>query len=288
MTILLTAANGRTGRAVLTALAAKGARVKVFIRNEGQWPDLESLGAIDYAVGNMQEKQTVDEAVKGCDGIVHIGPPMHPDELEITGRFISAALHHRVERFIYYSVMHPLLRDIRHHRLKLDAEQHLVESGLAYSIVQPSRYMQHLENIWKQILETGVHAMPFSVEQRFSVVDLVDLAEATALVATQPGHLYACYELAGPQDLSQQDMAGIIGRQLQRQVRAEAMSLQQMEQGARARGAGDDRVEQMIAMNAHYDKHGFRGNPNVLCWLLGRPPAKFEDYVGRLVASGKQ
>lgn len=71
--------------------------------------------------------------------------------------------------------MHPLLRDIRHHRLKLQAEQLLVESGLVYSIVQPERYMQHLEKIWTQICDTDVHSMPFDIDQRFSVVDLNDL-----------------------------------------------------------------------------------------------------------------
>lgn len=288
MTILLTAANGRTGRAVLTALVSKNAQVRVFIRDEEQWPALERLGAVEYAVGDMQEVESIDAALKGCDRIVHIGPPMHPDEVEITSRFMRSARQQGIDCFIYYSVMHPLLRDIRHHRLKLDAEQRLVESGLAYTIVQPSRYMQHLENIWTQVLETGVHSMPFSVAQRFSVVDLKDLAEATAVVATQPGHAYACYELAGPQDLSQEDMADIIGKQLRRSIRAEALSLQQMEAGARARGASDDRVEQMIAMNAHYDQHGFRGNSNVLRWLLGRSPATFEEYVARLVARGKR
>ncbi len=32
-------------------------------------------------------------------------------------------------------------------------------------------------------------------------------------------------------------------------------------------------------MNLHYDAHGFRGNPNILEYLLGRPAARFHDYV---------
>ena len=45
MTTLLTAANGKTGRAVLKALANRGADVKVFLRDEAQWPALNELGA---------------------------------------------------------------------------------------------------------------------------------------------------------------------------------------------------------------------------------------------------
>lgn len=284
MSILLTAANGRTGRAVLAALAAQDARVRVFIRSEAQWPALNAMGAAEYAIGDMEDARSIDAAFEGCEKIVHIGPPMHPHEVEITDRFMATARRHGTEHFVYYSVMHPLLRDIRHHRLKLDTEQHLVESGLTYSIVQPSRYMQHLENIWAQVVATGVHAMPFSVEQRFSVVDLEDLAAATAKVATQPGHAFACYQLAGPEALSQEGMAGIIARHLERDIRAEALDLQKMAAGARAKGASDDRVEQMIAMNSHYDQHGFRGNSNVLQWLIGRPATTFDQYIARLVA----
>ena len=152
MTILLTAANGRTGRAVLKALAKTGADVKVFIRDERQWPALQQLGAASYALGDMEEASTIDAALASCDSIIHIGPPMHPNEVEITSRFIDAALAHGLSRFVYYSVMHPLRRVVRHHRLKLDAEETLIESGLPCTIVQPIRYMQHLEMIWKKVL----------------------------------------------------------------------------------------------------------------------------------------
>ena len=284
MTTLLTAANGRTGRAVLKALAATGADVKVFIRDEGQWPALQQLGAASQAVGDMEDASTIDNALASCDSIIHIGPPMHPNEVEITSRFIESAKAHGLPRFVYYSVMHPLRRAVRHHRLKLDAEETLIESGLPYTIVQPIRYMQHLELIWKKVLETGVHSMPFNIDVRFNVADLRDLAEATAIVATQPGHFYATYELAGPEALSQRDMAAVISRVLGRKIRAEALSLEQMEKNARAAGAGDDRVTQMLTMNQHYDDYGFHGNPNVLRWSIGREPNTFENYVRRVAA----
>ena len=284
MTTLLTAANGRTGRAVLKALAATGADVKVFIRDQRQWPALQQLGAASYALGDMEDEATIDAAMASCDTIIHIGPPMHPSEVEITGRFIDAARAHSVSRFVYYSVMHPLRRAVRHHRLKLDAEETLIESGLPYTIVQPIRYMQHLELIWKKVLETGVHAMPFNIDVKFNVADLRDLAKATAIVATNPGHLYATYELAGPEALSQRDMAAVVSRVLGREIRAEALSLEQMEKNARAGGAGDDRVTQMLTMNRHYDQYGFHGNPNVLRWVLGREPNTFENFVRRMAA----
>ncbi|MEM1091398.1 MAG: NmrA family NAD(P)-binding protein [Pseudomonadota bacterium] len=279
MTILLTAANGRTGRAVLTALTDAGASVKVFIRDEQQWPELQALGAAAFAIGDMEDSSSIAAAIEGCDKLVHIGPPMHPNEIEITDRLIEAGKEVGLQQFVYYSVMHPLRRDVRHHRLKLDAEEHVIESGLPYTIVQPTRYMQHLAPIWNSVKDKGEHAMAFSTEMKFNVADLRDLAEATAVVVTQPGHLYATYELAGPEPLSQTDMAAIISDVLGRNVTARAIPLAELEQKARAAGASEDRVAQMVTMNDHYDRFGFRGNPNVLRWLLGRELRQFKDYV---------
>jgi uncharacterized protein YbjT (DUF2867 family) len=280
--LLLTGANGRTGRAVLAALAARDVEVRAFVRNPAQTDELRALGAAEVVVGDMQDAASVDTAVAGCSTVVHIGPPMHPDEVGITRSFVDASLTHGVDRFVYYSVMHPFRRDVRHHSLKLDATEMIVDSGVDYTILEPSRYMQHLEPMWSKVRDEGVHAMPFGIDKRFSVVDLLDLAEATAIVATEPDHLYATYELAGPQPLSQSDMAATLSKVLGRPVEARQTPLDAMAEAAAARGVGADRIEQMRVMNAHYDRHGFLGNPNVLTWLLGRSPVSFQAYVERL------
>jgi uncharacterized protein YbjT (DUF2867 family) len=280
--ILLTAANGRTGRAVLAALVARDASVRAFIRRPEQADALREIGAHDVVIGDLADASALAAAADGCVRTVHIGPPMHPDEVAITDAALAAARAAGHERFVYYSVMHPFRRDVRHHALKLDATEHVVESGLTYTILEPSRYMQHLEPIWTKVRNDGVHAMPFSIDARFNVVDLLDLAAATALVATTDDHAYATYELAGPESLSQRDMAATLAAALGREVRAEQVSLDAMEAGARAKGLPGDRIAQMRIMNAHYDAHGFLGNPNVLQWLLGRPATRYAEYVQRL------
>ncbi len=284
MRVLVTGANGKSGRAITTALAARGARVRAFIRDAAQWPGLRAQGkADDHAVGDLRNPDGVGRALTGCDAMVHIGPPMHPDEVALTRNCIDAAKKRGLSHFVYYSVMHTLRREVRHHRLKLDCEEMLVESGLAYTIVQPIRYMQHLEPIWKQVTEQGVHAMPFNVNVKFNIADLLDHAAATAAVVAESGaHCFATYEFAGPEALSQTDMAAIISRVIGRTVTARAASLEELRAKATAAGNSPDRVEQLLAMNAHYDHHGFLGNANVLRMVLGREPVRFEDYVRRL------
>jgi uncharacterized protein YbjT (DUF2867 family) len=280
--ILLTAAHGRTGGAVLAALATRGLACRVFIRDQAQWPALEALGAADCALGDMADPDSILRAVTGVETLIFIGPPMHPQEGTFVGNFLTAAERCGVRQFLYYSVMHPLRRDVRHHRLKLDAEQHIIESGLPYTILQPMRYMQHLEGIWKAVTGNGVHAMPFNIDVKFNVVDLSDLAEATARVAATSDFLYGTYELAGPEPLSQADMARIISAVIDKPVEAQQVPIQTLRARGEAAGLSQDRIEQMAIMNQHYDAYGFRGNPAVLEMILGRPATRFRDYVERL------
>jgi uncharacterized protein YbjT (DUF2867 family) len=282
---LVTGANGRTGRAVIQALAAVGAPVRAFVRREGQGPDLLALGASEIAVGDLSDAASLKAAAQDCDTLIHIGPPMHPEEVAQTGHALKAARAAGAGHFVYYSVMHPLRREVRHHRLKLDAEEEVIESGLPYTILQPCRYMQHLEPIWSQVTEQGVHPMPFGVDKRFSLVDVLDLAAATAKVVVEgPAHHWATYELAGPEALSMRDVADELSLALGRPVEARQISLDDLAVAGRAKGLDEDRIQQMQVMNRHYDAHGFLGNANVLTWLLGRPPTPFKAYVERLIA----
>jgi len=284
MKVLVTGSHGRTGKPIVKALSAKGASVVAFVRDPAQDAEMMALGAVGIAVGDMDDPATIAPAMTGCDAIVHIGPPMHPDEKTMTSHFIQAAKDAGLSKFVYYSVMHPLRREVRHHSLKLDTEELLIESGMPYSIVQPMRYMQHLEPIWKRVMSEGIHAMPFNTQVKFNVVDLLDLAEATANVTLDDGWLYGTYELAGPEALSQADMAGIITKVTGKSVRAEQVPISKMQEKARASGASEDRVKQMTIMNQHYDAYGFLGNSRILKLILGRAPASFADYVARLPA----
>ena len=279
--ILVTGASGKTGRRVVAAIARKGGAVRAFVRRPEVDAELRKDGASDIAIGDLTDTASLKRALAGVGQVIHICPPMHPKEDAIAQTLIDLCGEMGVGRFVLYSVLHPLLADVPHHARKLVAERYLVDSGVTYTILQPSRYMQHLTPIWKSVVSTGVHNMPFSTTSRFSVVDLSDLAEACARIMTEPGHEGATYQLAGPHALSQEDMARILTQVLGRPIRAEAKSLQQFRQEAQAAGMPVERMETMCQMNAHYDAHGLIGNPNVLRWILGRPPNDFSAFVKR-------
>jgi len=247
--ILVTGASGRTGRAVISALDSQNVSTRAFIRRKEASAELLKLGANEIALGDFFNYDSLEDAVSGCSHVIHICPPMHPGEAELAIQMTDLCLRLKVERLVLYSVLHPLLSDVRHHHFKLKAEEYLVNSGQTYTILQPGRYMQHHVPIWKEIMETGKHRMPFSVDAKFNIVDLADLAEAAANILMGEGHEAATYQLAGPQALNQIDMAEIISNVTGRSVKAEKKTFAEFKDGAKNSGMSADRIEQLCIMN---------------------------------------
>lgn len=278
--MLVTGASGGTGRRVVAALSRRNIDIRAFVRRKEVCDSLSALGASEFALGTLEDDASLGEACKGVDTVLHICPPMHPQEDVIAKRLTDICMKSGVERLILWSVLHPVVH-VPHHRRKLEAETGLIESGMPYTILQPSRYMQHLLPIWKQVQESSVHSLPFSTRSRFSLVDLSDLAEAAAVVAAEDGHEFATYQLAGPQALSQDDCARMLSDLLGKPVRAEERPLDAFLDQARKNGMPEWRIENMAIMNRHYTAHGLVGNPNVLAWLLKRELHDFSSFVRR-------
>jgi len=280
--ILITGASGKTGQSVIRALLAKGETIRALVHRPEQVAALQELGAQEVVVGDLRDLTTMMSATRGVQAIYLICPNVHPDEVAIGENVITVAQVVGVERLVYHSVLHPQAGAMLHHWHKLRVEEKLFESGLSYTILQPAAYMQNVLGYWNQIVEQSIYPVPYAVEARLSMVDLEDVAETAAIILTESGHIGAIYELAGPEALSQVEVAEILSRQLGRPVRAQTVPLDEWKRKARASGMNDYAVGTLLKMFRYYDRFGLCGNPNVLTWLLRRPATTFAAFIARI------
>ncbi len=283
MKVLVTGAGGRTGHAVVPALAQAGHAVRVFVRRPESGEALTALGASEVAQGDLTDDASVAAAMAGAEAVYHIPPTMHPEEIAIGERVIGAALSESVAHFVCHSVLHPQIQGLPHHWNKLFVEEALLESGLPFTILQVSSYMQNTLSDWPRITAEGIHTMAYAPERALSLIDLEDVAAVAAKVVGDPSHVGAIYELAGSAQ-SVHDKARILGKVLGREVRAAQEPVAEWKRKAAAGGMPAHMVEGRAKMFRHYDETGLVGNPRVLEWLLGRPPTTFESFVARVVA----
>ena len=279
--ILVTGAGGKTGQAVVRALIGQEEPVRALVRRQEQVMDLQSLGASDAVVADLLDGAEVARAMDGVRAVYLVAPNVHPDETRIGVIAIAAGRKATVERFVYHSVLHPQTREMPHHWQKLGVEEMLLESGLNFTILQPAAYMQNLLPLWDTVVSEGVYRVPYGEAGALSLVDLEDVAEAASKVLTDPGHGDAIYELAGPEPLSPAEIARVLSRSLEFEVRAESISLKSWTEQARAVGMSDYSVDALVRMFRYYDRSGLRGSPRVLEWLLERSPTTLSEFVDR-------
>jgi NAD(P)H dehydrogenase (quinone) len=283
--ILVTGAGGKTGKAVIKALVARGAAVRAFVRSPAHEAALTTTGAAEVVVGAMDDAESVVRAVRAADAIYHICPNVIPHEVAFARTLIAAATQLAVPRLVYHSVLHPQIEAMPHHWAKLRVEEMLFSSTLDATILQPTAYMQNSLAQWDLMTREGVYRVPYPIETRLSLVDLDDVAEAAALVLLDAGHVGATYELVGTSPLSQIEIAATFGRALTKTILAETESIENWDCRARSAGLDDHARETLIRMFQAYARDGLKGNPNVLGWLLGRPPNSLAAFAARTVAS---
>jgi NAD(P)H dehydrogenase (quinone) len=186
--ILVTGAAGKSGKAVVKALAEKGAQVRAFIRNPEQAGALLALGAAEVSFGSFEDARALSQAAAGVQGIYHICPNVSRDEVAYARGVAAAARTQGVKRLVYHSVLHPQIEAMPHHWQKMRTEEMLFAAGFDLTVLQPTAYMQNILGVWDGIARDGVFKFPYPAATRLCLVDLDNVSEAAAIVLTQDGH----------------------------------------------------------------------------------------------------
>ncbi|WP_293879734.1 SDR family oxidoreductase, partial [Sphingomonas sp.] len=223
----------------------------------------------------------IERAIKGVDTVYHVCPGIQPREREIGFAWIDAAHVAGVRHFVFSSVLHAILSELVQHRIKRQIEEHLLSSHLEFTILQPTIYMAPRR--FERIFETGILRAGWSLERHQSLIDIGDITDVAATVLTDgESHFGATYELAAPGRYTAHDMAAIIAELLGKTVTVERIGAEAYLQGLfpdRDPGTMPFEVSVSQSLSARYSSNDFIGNPNVLTWLLGRQPRRFEEFV---------
>lgn len=285
--ILITSANGNQGKRLIPKLLKAGHRVRACVRTEASAGYLKEQGVQQVLVGDLADPAFIAEAVRGVASLYHIGPTLHQAERAMGFAIVDAARLAGVGHFVFSSVLHAITTDLIQHEIKRDLEEHLLSSGMSFTILQPANYM--LSHRLTSVFEEDVFRLSWSLDRRQSMVDLDDVTDVAALVLTQPEvHSAATYELAAPGRFTGHDIGRVLSAVLGRNIRVERID---PEIFIRARMGDSDpaalqhQLRMIRAIEARYSSHDFLGNPNVLTWLLGRPPSTFEAFVRKEAAA---
>lgn len=194
--------------------------------------------------------------------------------------------HGSLKHFIYSSVLHPQLRKLMNHDSKRYVEEYLIESGLNYTIIQPSSILDLFPV--QELLQQEAPVFPANFDPRitFSFTILKDLADAFAkILEEREKHYLAEYTACSTGPTSYSDVVAAlskeIGRPIQIVQKAYFESVEFFENVVSGNSGSIPRYprDALQRLLLYYNFYGIKGNTNVLEWLIGRKPTTVEDFL---------
>lgn len=279
--VLVVGATGEFAGLVVPELRKRGATVRALIQSESKAEAARQRGADETAVGDLRDAASLRKAVEGADGVFHLGPAFAPQEIEMGLSMVEAAKAGGARKFVFSGVIDPALSKLTNHKAKLPVEEALYESGLDFTVLQPTMFMQNLKAGWPGVIQTRRFSLPFSRDVLVSYVDYRDVAEAAAVAFTSDKLSYGTFELSAPGMVTRVQMAEMMSEATGKPIEAAEVSFEAWAETAKI-PAGPLR-DGLACMYVHYDRYGLAGgNALVLRSILEREPRTLRQYFGEL------
>lgn len=217
--ILIVGATGALGRATALPLLAQGHSVRALVRDRARAAELQRAGAEIY-IGDLTDARSLELACKGVERVFACAHSMLG-----RGQYASAQVDHvghsalvvaardaKVEHFVYTSLMgaregHP----IDFFRTKHEIEAVVKSSGMGYTILRPSAFMEHHVHRFngQMLLERGFTVIIGPGTKPRNFVAVRDVAPFAVQALSEDGLNGRTLEIGGPDNLSNNEVAAM-------------------------------------------------------------------------------
>jgi len=213
--ILVTGASGFVGSHLIKGLSEAGHLVRAFIRRPDEAKGVQGE-RIETAIGDVGDPESLFNAVKGCDAVIHLVGIIQPGpgysfksvHVEGTRNVVEAArAAGTVRHFIYQSSLGtgPEAKG-GYYETKYAAERLTKSSGLDYTITRPSIIFGKMDGFTARMVKL-VNQMPVvpivgSGTVRLQPVYIDDLVEVFKKIILNPAFYGKTLEVGGPEQLT--------------------------------------------------------------------------------------
>lgn len=272
--ILILGGAGKTGRRVATRLDALGIAYRLASRS--------SEPRMDW-----YDRSTWSSAVQGTD-TAYLAPPVDPAGVAAACQFVGQATDLGLRRVVLLSgrgVGSPG-REFAVYDAQLALEHSVQASGLDWTILQPSWFMQNFSEDWlfdyvragQLRLSTGAGAEAW--------IDTDDVGDVAAEALRDTRHVGQTYALSGPRTLTLSEVAAELTEAIGQPV--DYVSLDPGEHVAEMINFGlaepeAEALRDLLAVIAH---HRSEYVSDGVTEVLGREPRDFSEWVRTTAATG--
>lgn len=275
--ILVTGASGNVGSEVARLLAEAGHPVRAAARDAERLR--ATLPGVDVAVLDFRRPETYAAALRDVDRLFLVRPPAISDTRRYVDPFVDAARDAGTQRVAFLSLLGAEKNPVLPHRR---IERHLEASGLSYTFLRASFFMQNLSTVNRaEIRKRGVLVVPAG-RGRTGFVDARDLAAVAAKALTEPGHENRAYPLTGGEALDYFEVTNVLSEVLGRRVVYARPGVPEFVRAARARGLPWGLVAVMVGIYTTARLGLADTVTDDLARILNRPPTTLREFASDL------
>ena len=213
--ILVTGATGKVGQEVVRQLATAGVPARALVRDPTRASHIRIPG-IEVVVGDLERPETLPAAFAGVDRVFLLTPAA-PDQVALQSNALEAGRRAGAGRIVKLSVAGGPDAGTQIGRWHWATEKQIVASGLGFTFLRPTLYMQQILAYAPSIAATGSFSAPMGAGE-IAVVDTRDVASVAVAALTEDGHDRRIYDLTGPEALSYDRMADAISDAIGKKV----------------------------------------------------------------------
>lgn len=280
--ILLTGITGNNGGATATALLNKGVKFRALVR------DLDKAAAwaekgVELVQGDLEDPASVTAALQGIDRAVLILPNGEDQErLELS--FIATAKAAGLPWILKLSSPEAVRGTTSPIPLAhIAAEDAIMASGMNWTFVRPSFFMQNFRSSVAQARSTGKLSMPMG-NGTVALTNTADAGEFIAHVLTDENsaqHYGQCYDITGPDPvMTFADVANVIGEVIGQEVVYDDCDPDAFQEAIRPFHRNDwhsDAVAHLFAEIANGNTPGIK--TDTFQTMLGKPGMSLKEYL---------
>jgi uncharacterized protein YbjT (DUF2867 family) len=227
-TVLVVGSTGKQGGSVVRALVKRGHKVKALTRNPSSKSAIAlHKSGIEIAVGDTTHEESLNTAMQDVSVVFAVTAPFHNDhENEISQgiNVVEAARAAGVSHFVFSSVASADKNTgIPHFETKYKVEQHLRQSGIPYTIIGPTAFMENfIQPFAIPSLANGKIARGLPSSRPLQLVAVEDVGSFAAFVIEQRDSFVGKrIDIAGD-ELNGEEVAAILSKAIGKRIKYEA------------------------------------------------------------------
>jgi uncharacterized protein YbjT (DUF2867 family) len=237
--ILVTGATGQQGGALARLLLQKKHEVYALIRNtEPESPKAQNLRNLGAKIikGDLDNPDSLEQATNGIDSVFLMGTWVEVGTEGETRRgkmMVDIAKEKKIEHIVYSSVVNADKNTgIPHFESKYKVEQHIKNSGIPYTIIGPTFFMDNLLSYSRAGLQQGQLALPLSPSLILQQSALENIAEFFALVLERRNSFLGKRIDIASDELTGEQVAKVLSDELRRKISYVQVPLEQIRQAS--------------------------------------------------------